>query len=130
MIGGLEVSRWQLFGPRLRRLSGPRIDQVERKAGENRAREPTAFKRFLGACACGRASRAPVVECLHAQRNAVDAGGAKPRKRSASTPVGLASSVTSTSAQSSSAAAMPVEDRTDRPRAPSATVCPAEEDRW
>ena len=58
MLGGFGDRALELGGPGLRRLSRPRIDQVERIALEGAARDRDRVERFLARCACARATSA------------------------------------------------------------------------
>ena len=97
MLGGFRNRQLQFVGPHLRRLVGAGVDQVERVAVECRARDRHRIERLARAVQASQRFQRSIIQRLHAERHPVDAGGAIAAERVASTLVGLASSVTSTS---------------------------------
>ena len=76
MLGRLGNGALELGRPGGRRLARPRIDEIERVALEIRARHRDRVERFLRAVQAAQLFQRGIVECLHAERHAVDAGGA------------------------------------------------------
>ena len=68
---GLEFGR-----PFLRLLPRPRIDQVERVAVEHLARDVDGVERFACGVQPAELGQHAIIERLHAERHAIDAGGA------------------------------------------------------
>ena len=82
MFGGFRNRELQFIGPHLRRLVGAGVDQVERITVERAARDRDRIQRFARAVQSSERLQRSVVERLHAERDAVDAGcaiAAKPR---------------------------------------------------
>ena len=82
MFGGFRNRELQFVGPHLRRLVGAGVDQVERVAVERGARDRDRIERLARAVQSSQRLQRGVVERLHAERDAVDAGcaiAAKPR---------------------------------------------------
>ena len=83
MFGGFRNRELQLIGPHLRRLVGAGVDQVERIALERGARDRDRIQRLARAVQPTERLQRGVIERLHAERDAVDAGcaiAAKPRR--------------------------------------------------
>ena len=76
MLGGFRDGALELGGPGVERLARPRIDQIERIAVEDRARDRDRVERLLRAMQAAEFLQRGIVERLHAKRNAIDAGGA------------------------------------------------------
>ncbi|MGY3427911.1 hypothetical protein ACVWZW_008415 [Bradyrhizobium sp. F1.13.4] len=76
MLGRLVDRETQFIGPHRRRLVGTGVDQVERITIERAARDGNRVEGL--ACAVHAAERLQrgIVERLHAERDAIDAGGA------------------------------------------------------
>ena len=117
MFGGLRDRPLQFGRPGIRRLLRPRVNQVKRVALKNRAGDRHRIERLLRACAGGRAPSAPRrrATCTPSETRLTPAVR-KPRKRVASTLVGLASSVTSTSGATLQCLADAIENRLHRRR--------------
>src|SRR4029450_7964149 len=84
MLGGFRDGALELDRPGLRRLCGPRVDEIERIALERRARDRDRVERFLRAVQPAERFELSIVERLHAERHAVYAGrtiDAKARRR-------------------------------------------------
>ena len=82
MFGGFRNRQLQFVGPHLRRLVGAGVDQVERVAVERGARDRDRIQRLARAVQPSQRLQRSIVERLHAERDAVDAGcaiAAKPR---------------------------------------------------
>ena len=76
MLGGFRDGALELDGPGLRRLPRPRIDEVEGIALEHRARDRDRVERLARRVQASELLERRIVERLHAERHAVDAGGA------------------------------------------------------
>jgi hypothetical protein len=76
MFRGLRDRVLQFGGPHFRRLVGPGIDQVERIAVEDLARDRHRIERFARGMQASQRLQRGVVQRLHAERHPVDAGGA------------------------------------------------------
>src|SRR5687767_1790980 len=76
MLAGFGDRALEFGGPRLRRLSLSRIDQVERIALESAARDGDGGERLFGGVRAAERLQCIVVEGLDAERHAIDAGGA------------------------------------------------------
>ena len=74
MFGGFRNRELQFVGPHLRRLVGTGVDQVERVTIERAARDRDRIQRFARAVQSSERLQRGVVERLHAERDAVDAG--------------------------------------------------------
>ena len=82
MFGGFRNRELQFIGPHLRRLVGTGVDQVERVTVERAARDRDRIQRLARAVQSSQRLQRGIVERLHAERDAVDAGcaiAAKPR---------------------------------------------------
>ena len=82
MLGGIRDRALQFVGPHLGRLIGTGIDQVERIALEDFSGDRHRIERLARAVQASQCLERGVVQRLHAERDAVDAGGAiagKPR---------------------------------------------------
>ena len=82
MFGRFRNRQLQLIGPHLRRLVGAGVDQVERIAVERGAGDRDRIQRLARAVQPTQRLQRGVVQRLHAERDAVDAGcaiAAKPR---------------------------------------------------
>ena len=76
MVGGMADRLFELRRPGLRRLAGPRIDQVEGQPREDFARQADGVQRLVDIVQPAEESQIGIVQRLHAERHAVDAGGA------------------------------------------------------
>ena len=77
MVGGVADRLFELGRPGLERLAGPRIDQVEGQARKDLARQSDRLSAPPSTlCSRPRNCRSAIVQRLHAERDAVDAGGA------------------------------------------------------
>ena len=76
MLGRLGNGALELGRPGFDRLARARVDQIERIALEIRARDGNGFERFLRRVQATEFLQRRVVERLHAERDAVDAGRA------------------------------------------------------
>ena len=74
VVGGMIQRASQLRFPLDRRLSFPRIDQIERHALEMALGERKRGQRFFGRVLSSKRFEASIVERLHAERQPVDAG--------------------------------------------------------
>src|SRR3954468_1209398 len=80
MFGGF-IDRTREFGaPSFGRLTGTRIDQIERIAVEGFARDRDSIERLLGGVQPAEFFERGIVERLHAERHTIDAGCAITRK--------------------------------------------------
>src|SRR3954468_7963732 len=80
MFGGF-IDRTREFGaPSFGRLTGTRIDQIERIAVEGFARDRDSIERLLGGVQPAEFFERGIVERLHAERHTIDAGYAITRK--------------------------------------------------
>ena len=76
MVAGFGQGAGELGRPILRVLARPGIDQVERVAIENAARDADRIERFARGVHAAKLGEHAIVERLDAERDAVDAGGA------------------------------------------------------
>ncbi|MEY9462001.1 hypothetical protein ABH973_002414 [Bradyrhizobium ottawaense] len=76
MLGRFVDGETQLIGPHRRRLVGTGVDQIERIAIERAARYGDGIERLARAVQAAQRFQRGIVERLHAERDAVDAGGA------------------------------------------------------
>ena len=74
MLGGFRDRELQFFGPHRGRLVGAGIDQVERIAIERGARDRDRIQRLARAVQPAQRLQRGIVQRLHAERHAVDAG--------------------------------------------------------
>ena len=76
-----QIQRFRKFrAPRIRRLIGPRVNQVEGKPIERRARDIERRLRFRNAVNASELAQLIVAQRLHADRDAIDARFAKTAK--------------------------------------------------
>ena len=123
MLGGFGDRALELGAPRLRRLARPRVDEIERIALERRARDLHRIERFLRGVQPAEFLQRRIVERLHAERHAIDAGraiAAKARRLDAGR-IGLERDLDV--GRDRPVLADRVEDRADGRRAASATAC-------
>ena len=80
MLARLRECASELRRPRLRRLSRPRIDQVERIALEGRARDRDGGKRLVSRMLPPELPERCIVQRLHPERDAIDTGRAESAK--------------------------------------------------
>ena len=76
MVCGMADGLLKLRCPCLRRLAGARLDQVERQARKDFARQPDRVQRFRNIVQPAEEAQIGIVQRLHAERHPVDAGGA------------------------------------------------------
>ena len=76
MLGSFRDGAFKFGAPRCNRLPRPRIDEVERVTREDRARHRYGVERFLCRVQTAEFLQHRVVECLYAERDAIDAGRA------------------------------------------------------
>src|SRR5258708_22358266 len=76
MLGGFRDGAGELGTPSLRSLAGPGVDQIEGIALERRARDRNRLERLLRRVQAPERCERGVIERLHAERDAVDAGRA------------------------------------------------------
>ena len=80
MVGFMAEREPELVVPRGRRLTLARIDQVERHAREMPLGESKCGKRLVGGVLAAERLQARIVQRLHPERQAVDAGCAVARE--------------------------------------------------
>ena len=77
MLASLGGRAFELAGPSLRRLAGARVDQIEGIAFEDRARDRHRLECLLRRMQPPERFERSVIQRLHPERDAIDAGQAK-----------------------------------------------------
>ena len=76
VFGRFRDRQLQFIRPHLRRLVGAGVDQIERISVEGGARDRNRVERFLRGMQAPQRLQRCIVQRLHAERHAIDAGGA------------------------------------------------------